>query len=144
MAVGIQVTFDCADPGAQAAFWAAALDYRVQVPPEEYESWESWGASVGLTAEEVSGFAAALDPEGAGPRLFFQRVPEGKTVKNRVHLDLNVGGGRGTPVPERRARVAEAVDRLVDLGATKVRTVDENGEHWVLLQDPEGNEFCVQ
>jgi hypothetical protein len=144
MAVGIQVTFDCADPGEQVAFWAAALDYTVQPPPDGHGSWEAWGASVGLSPEEVSGFAAAIDPDGVGPRLFFQRVPEGKAVKNRVHLDVNVGGGRSTPEPERRARVAEAVDRLVDLGATKVRAVDEEGEHFVVMQDPEGNEFCLQ
>jgi Glyoxalase-like domain len=144
MAIAFQVTFDCAEPAEQAAFWAAALDYRPQPPPEGHATWADWGASIGLSAEEVSGFAAAIDPDGAGPRLFFQRVPEGKSAKNRVHLDVNVGGGRGTPQPERRARVAEAVDRLVDLGATKIREVNDESEHFVVMQDPEGNEFCLQ
>jgi hypothetical protein len=78
-----------------------------------------------------------------GPRLYFQRVPEPKTAKNRVHLDLAVSGGRGTPVEERRRQVAAAVERAVAAGATRARAVDEDGEHWVVLQDPEGNEFCM-
>jgi Glyoxalase-like domain len=93
---------------------------------------ERWGDS-----------AARVDPDGVGPRLFFQKVPEPKTAKNRVHLDLSDGGGRGTPPEESRARVAAAVERAVAAGATKVREVDEPGQHWVVLQDPEGNEFCL-
>ncbi len=71
-------------------------------------------------------------------------MPEHKTAKNRVHLDLNVGGGRETPVEVRRTRVdAEAV-RLSAIGATTVRSYDENGEYWVAMLDPEGNEFDLQ
>ena len=68
-------------------------------------------------------------------------VPEPKTVKNRVHLDVQVGAGLGPE--ERPGRVAAEVERLLGLGATHLRTYDEMGEHWVVLQDPEGNEFCV-
>jgi hypothetical protein len=70
-------------------------------------------------------------------------VPEPKTAKNRVHLDLAVGGGRDTPPEERRRNVAAAVERAVAAGATRLREVDETDEHWVVLQDPEGNEFCM-
>jgi hypothetical protein len=72
-------------------------------------------------------------------------VPEGKTAKNRLHMDLNVGGGRSVPVDERRKRVdAEAV-RLKALGATDERgAIDKDGEYWVRMNDPEGNEFCLQ
>ena len=97
-----------------------------------------------LPRDDWGSYASRVDPDGEGPRLFFQRVPEPKTAKNRVHLDLSVGGGRGTPPEERRARVAAAVGRAVAAGATRVEQYDEAGEHWVVLQDPEGNEFCLQ
>ena len=85
-----------------------------------------------------------VDPDGVGPRIFFQRVPEGKVVKNRVHLDLNAGGPRGTPHDERRRRVDAEVGRLVQLGARKSRTIEERGEYFINMFDPEGNEFDVQ
>ena len=75
---------------------------------------------------------------------FFIHVPEAKMVKNRVHLDVNVGGVAGTPVEERRPRVDAAVDRLVGEGATRLRILEEYGEYCVVMQDPEGNEFCLQ
>ena len=96
-----------------------------------------------LPREDWDNYASRVDPDGAGPRLFFQRVPEPKTAKNRVHLDLAVGGGRGTPPEESRRNIAAAVERAVAAGATKVREVDERDEYWVVLQDPEGNEFCM-
>ena len=144
MAVRLQVTFDAADPPVLAAFWGETLGYVEEPPPEGFDSWEAWAAGNDLPPEGWDRYASRVDPDGVGPRLLFQRVPEPKTAKNRVHLDLNVGGGRGTPVEERRARVAAAVERAVAAGATRVRTFDEDGEHWVVLQDPEGNEFCMQ
>lgn len=87
-----------------------------------------------------------MDPAGEGPRVFFQRVPEGKTAKNRVHLDVNVSQ-RGLALDERAERreiVARHVERLKGLGATYVREVDEPNGYCVVLQDPEGNELCVQ
>jgi hypothetical protein len=85
-----------------------------------------------------------VDPDGKGPRIYLQRVPEPKTVKNRVHLDLNISGGpsAGT-LEERRARVDAEVERLLGLGATRQRAAEELGQYWVVMQDPEGNEFCV-
>jgi hypothetical protein len=96
-----------------------------------------------LPREDWDRYAARVDPDDVGPRLYFQRVPEPKTAKNRVHLDLAVSGGRSTPVEERRRQVAAAVERAVAAGATRLRAVDEDDEHWVVLQDPEGNEFCM-
>jgi hypothetical protein len=85
------------------------------------------------------------DPDGVGPRLFFQQVPEGKVAKNRVHLDLNVGGGSKTPVEERRVRVDAEVARLKALGASDARgAMEQHDEYWVRMNDPEGNEFCLQ
>jgi predicted enzyme related to lactoylglutathione lyase len=71
-------------------------------------------------------------------------VPEGKVAKNRVHLDLNVGGGHGTPLEDRKKAVDAQVDRLRGEGATVVRPVEQHDEYWVVMQDPEGNEFCLQ
>lgn len=143
MAIKVQVTFDAADPPALAAFWGELLGYVEQDPPGGFDSWEAWAVANDLPRERWDDYAARVDPDGAGPRLYFQRVPEPKTAKNRVHLDLAVSGGRGTPVEERRRQVAAAVERAVAAGATKVREVDEGDEFWVVLQDPEGNEFCL-
>jgi Glyoxalase-like domain len=143
MATRIQVTFDAADPPALAAFWGELLGYVEQDPPEGFASWEAWAVANDLPRERWGDYDARVDPDGAGPRLYFQRVPEPKTAKNRVHLDLAVSGGRGAPPEERRRNVAAAVERAVAAGATKLREVDERDEHWVVLQDPEGNEFCM-
>ena len=143
MAVKIQVTFDAADPAALAAFWGEALGYVEQDPPGGFDSWEAWAVANNLPRESWGDYASRVDPDGVGPRLYFQRMPEPKTAKNRVHLDLAVGGGRGTPPEESRAMVAAAVERAVAAGATKVREVHEVDEYWVVLQDPEGNEFCL-
>jgi len=143
MATRLQVTFDAADPEALAAFWGELIGYVEQAPPEGFDSWEAWAEANDVPRERWGDYDARVDPDGAGPRLYFQRVPEPKTAKNRVHLDLDVGGGRGIPKEELRRNVAAAVERAVAAGATKVREVDEGDEHWVVLQDPEGNEFCM-
>jgi Glyoxalase-like domain len=142
MAVGIQVTFDAADPHTLAAFWGETVGYVEQDPPQGFGSWEAWAEANDLPREKWGDYDARVDPDGVGPRLYFQRVPEPKTAKNRVHLDLEVSG-RGIPLEEVRRQVATAVERAVAAGATKVREVDEADEHWVVLQDPEGNEFCL-
>jgi hypothetical protein len=99
---------------------------------------------MGIPESEWNSASAIVDPDGVAPRIYFQRVPEGKTVKNRVHLDLNVSGPRGTTLDERRRRVDAEVDRLVKLGARKSKAMEERGEYWVNMFDPEGNEFDVQ
>jgi hypothetical protein len=143
MATGFQVVFDCADPDAQATFWAAALGYIVQPPPEGYPTWEEFAAAHDM--EEMIGNASAVvDPDGKGPRIFFQKVPEAKTVKNRVHLDLNVSDIRRVGPEAGRKRIEAEVQRLIGLGAAKVQVFDEHGETHTVMRDPEGNEFCVQ
>jgi Glyoxalase-like domain len=144
LATSVQVVFDCADPARLATFWAAALHYKLQDPPAGFETWEAWLTSQGIPQSEWNAASAVVDPDGAGPRIFFQRVPEGKVVKNRVHLDLNVGGPRSAPHDERRRRIDAEVDRLVQLGARKSRAIEERGEYFVNMFDPEGNEFDVQ
>ena len=146
MATRMQVTIDCADPGRLARFWATALGYRLEEPPDGFASWQDYWVSRGLPPEEVEdGYDSIVDPDGVGPRVWFQPVPEAKVVKNRVHLDLNVGGGRTAPLAERRRRVDTEADRLVAAGATRFRVLSEEGvDHYgVVMQDPEGNEFCL-
>ena len=144
MATQVQVTFDCADPAALSTFWAAALGYRLQDPPEGFATWEAFLTDLGVPEDEWNSASAVVDPDGGGPRLYFQRVPEPKAAKNRVHLDLNVGGPLGTPLDERKAAVDREAKRMIDLGAEVVRQVEERGEFWVVMRDPEGNEFCLQ
>jgi Glyoxalase-like domain len=145
MATSIQLVFDTADPDRQARFWAEALGYRLQPPPDGFDSWESFLRSEGIPEERWNEASAITDPDGKGPRIFFQRVPEGKTAKNRLHLDINASGGRGVALDDRKQRVAEEVKRLKSLGATDERgAIDKDGEYWVRMNDPEGNEFCIQ
>jgi len=144
MATGVQVVFDVADPDRQAEFWAAALGYVVQPPPPGYESWEQLLAEMGMPPEEWAKASAIVDPDKAGPRVFFQKVPEPKVVKNRLHLDLNISGGPSAPAELRRDRIDAEVQRLLTLGAHKLYELEEYGQYHVTMADPEGNEFCVQ
>ena len=144
MATNVQVTFDCSDPLKQAGFWAEALHYVMPDPPG-FATWEDWARAQGIPEDRWNDAAAIEDPDGDGPRLFFQKVPEGKVAKNRVHLDLNVSGGRGVSIEERKVRIFAEVERLKALGADDHRgPIDQAGEFWVRMNDPEGNEFCVQ
>lgn len=139
MSMGFQVTFDAADPDALARFWAVALGYELQPPPPGWDSWDAWAEHVGIPPERRNDMSAVVDPDGARPRLLFQKVPEGKTAKNRVHLDVDAGGA-----DHDRGLVRAHVQRLVGAGATVVEECEQRGEFWVVMQDPEGNEFCVQ
>lgn len=141
MAIPIQVVIDCADLARLAAFWASALDYVIQPPPTGFGSWVEFLTAQGFSPDRFNDRSAVVDPKDVGPRIFFQKVPEPKTVKNRVHVDVNVG--TGLEPDAQRVKVGATVERLVAEGASVVQTFDE-GEHWVVLQDPEGNEFCVQ
>ena len=137
----VQVTFDCAEPVRVGQFWCEVLGYEEPPPPEGFASWEEFDQT--LPAEHQGSAYACQDPTGVGPRLYFQRVPEGKVVKNRVHLDVRVGTGL---VGEERLATLEAeCARLIALGATRVRLLkaDEFNESCLVMQDVEGNEFCL-
>ena len=116
-----ELAIDCADPGSLARFWCSVLGYEVQ---DE--------------GDGIVTIGSPLMPEGRSrpgpvpPTLTFARVPEDKTVKNRLHLDVN---------PTDREQ-HEEVRRLLDLGA-RYANVGQGDESWVVLADPEGNEFCV-
>ena len=147
MARLMQVVIDSAEPTALARFWATALEYELQPPPEGFASWHAWYRSVGVPDEELTGPDEPdrlVDPAGVGPTFWFQEVPEGKVVKNRVHLDLSVTDRRAEPMAERRRKVDAEVERLVAAGASVFRVLNEAvGHYGVVMQDPEGNEFCV-
>ena len=138
-----QVAIDCADPAKLGEFWAAALGYVVQPPPPGFADWPAFLAAQGVPEERWNSANALVDPRGQGPRIFLQQVPEPKTAKNRMHLDLGSGGGPGTPPEEQRERLRAEVERLVGLGATFVEEHTDLGVTWAVMRDPEGNEFCA-
>jgi hypothetical protein len=145
MATGIQLVFDCANPARQAGFWAEALHYVRQSPPAGFAGWEAWAAAQGITQESWHDWDAIVDPDGSGPRIYFQKVPEPKVAKNRMHVDLNVSGPGEVSLEERKARILAEVERLKALGASDRRgAMEKDGEFWVRMNDPEDNEFCVQ
>ena len=137
----VQVTFDCAEPERLARFWCDVLGYVVPPPPEGFATWDDFDAT--LPAESRGSTFACGDPTGKGPRLFFQRVPEGKVVKNRLHLDVRVG--TGLVGDERLTALENECARLVGLGATRLRLLpaDDENESCIVMQDIEGNEFCL-
>jgi hypothetical protein len=119
------VSYDAADPRRLARFWAGALGY-VDEPGYDF----------------VDG-ASLIDPEGVLPAVGFLRVPEGKTAKNRVHLDIRVTAGQSVDPAVREQLIRAKVAELVAAGATAVREESYGDLDHVVMHDPEGNEFCV-
>jgi len=115
----------------------------VQPPPPGYTDWPGLLQAQGLRVE-ADAASAVVDPAGLGPRLYFQRVAEPKTAKNRMHLDLNISDARRAGPVEGRRRVEVHMAKALGLGAVEQRRFEQNDEFWVVLLDPEGNEFCVQ
>ncbi|WP_030662652.1 VOC family protein [Streptomyces cellulosae] len=139
MAPVIDLTLDCSDARRLAAFWKTALGYVDEPPPAPFETREEWHASFGLPEDDsVDDGAWLCDPGGVGPRLSLLTVPEPKTAKNRLHIDIRVPG-HGSP-EERWARIRAESGRLVKAGGAVLEEVDG---HHVVMADPEGNEFCV-
>ncbi len=145
MTIEVQITFDCADPAGLAAFWSEALGYRMQPPPDGFDSWDDALKAFDVPPDQWNSRSAILPIEGAHPRIFFQRVPEGKTVKNRLHLDVRAAPG--LEGDERMGALETEADRLETLGATRAYRVEpdkatmESG--FITMRDPENNEFCL-
>lgn len=130
MASIANITFASEDPGGLAGFWAAALGYDLEEPPPGLME------AIDREGGDPNAAAAAVDPTGRGPRLFFKKLPRTDPEHIPIHLDLEVA--------DREA----AIERLTDLGATVVETKTETTgpftETWTVMRDPAGNGFCVQ
>ncbi|HWU20955.1 MAG TPA: VOC family protein [Nocardioides sp.] len=147
----VQVTFDCHEPRSLSRFWCAVLGYVIPAPPgvevaegdDPLAAWDVFLERVGVPRSEWGSRSAIQDPTGQGPRIFFQQVPEGKVVKNRLHLDVRAAPGLSGE--ERMAALESECTRLVALGATRQRRIegDAMDEGIIVMQDPEGNEFCL-
>lgn len=148
----VQVTFDAHDPRTLSGFWAEVLGYVMPGPPgveladgdDPWDAWDEFLEKVGVPEADRNAKSAVEDPAGEGPRLFFQQVPEDKVAKNRVHLDVRVAPD--LEGDERMAALESECERLVALGATRLRRQDaeppmEVGH--IVMADPEGNEFCL-
>jgi catechol 2,3-dioxygenase-like lactoylglutathione lyase family enzyme len=140
----VQVTFDAADPNGLAQFWNEVLGYRFDAPPTGFDTWDEALDHFGVPESDRNNASASVDPDERGPRLFFQRVPEAKTAKNRVHLDVRAAPG--LQGDERMAALEAECARLVALGATRLQRHDPappmTSGH-IVMADPEGNEFCL-
>ncbi len=135
MATAFQITIDCEDADLMCRFWSTALGYVEEPPPAGFLSWEDFLRANDISIPPSGSIGAIVDPDDIGPRVLFLRVPEKKVVKNRLHLDLRAG--RSDTAKEAK------VDELKQAGATEIRRVDEHGQWWTVMADPEGNEFCV-
>ncbi|SEG60517.1 hypothetical protein SAMN05444920_103419 [Nonomuraea solani] len=148
----VQITFDAHDPQALSVFWRDALGYVIPGPPgvdlpegaDPVAAWNEFLERIGVPEEERNTRSALEDPDGQGPRLFFQRVPEDKVAKNRVHLDVRAAPG--LQGEERMAALEAECDRLVALGAKRERRFEPDppmSGGFIVMTDPEGNEFCL-
>ena len=147
-----QVTFDAHDPRALSTFWRDVLGYVHPGPPgidvpagsDPLDAWDEFLARVGVPEDQRNNASAIEDPAGTGPRVFFQRVPESKTAKNRVHLDVRAAPG--LQGEDRMAALEAECERVVALGATRVRRFEPDPPMslgFIVMQDPEGNEWCL-
>ena len=138
------MTFDCADPRALSLFWNDVLGYELPPPPPGFDSWDAFRET--LPPEHCATWPRPReDPDGVGPRLFFQQVPEGKTVKNRVHLDVRAAPGLQGERADGRARGGgrAAGRRSAPPGWQRHEPGPPMGAGHIVMQDPEGNEFCL-
>jgi hypothetical protein len=153
MPARFQLVIDCADPDRLARFWAAALGYVLEPPPEGFATWDDWRREVGFPDDELGiGADSIIDPRGEGPRIWFRVEPDAKVVKNRLHLDIHastdgpyLSSVRKVPIEVRTQRVDAEAKRLVGLGATITGALTPEGlDHYAVgMKDPEGNEFDI-
>ncbi|MGW5055184.1 VOC family protein [Actinokineospora sp. NPDC004072] len=148
----VQITFDAHDPRALSTFWCAALGYVHPGPPgvelpagaDPLAAWDDFLARIGVPEDQRNTRSAIEDPDGQGPRLFFQQVPEDKVAKNRVHLDVRAAPGLAGE--ERMAALEAEAARLAALGATRLarhEPAPPMSAGFIVMADPEGNEFCL-
>jgi hypothetical protein len=152
MSTPFQIVIDGKDPELLARFWAAALGYVLEPPPEGFATWDDWRRDIGFPDSELGlGPDSIVDPSGAGPRIWFREDEAAKVVKNRFHIDIHVSGGRtvlegrSVPLGPRTQRVDAEARRLADLGATITGPLGDGSlDHYAVgMKDPEGNEFDI-
>jgi len=154
MPARFQLVVDCQDPELLARFWAGALGYVLEPPPEGFATWDDWRRDMGFPDSELGGGPDSIvDPRGEGPRIWFAARPDAKVVKNRLHLDIHastdgpyLGSVRKIPIEVRRQRVDAEARRLADLGATITGVLGDGDslDHYAIgMKDPEGNEFDI-
>jgi hypothetical protein len=135
MATPFQITVDCHDADRMVQFWSVALGYVQEPPPAGYLSWEDFLRANGIPLPQPGSIGAIVDPDLVGPRILFIRVPEKKSVKNRVHLDIRTSQDDDVKLAK--------VDELIQAGAQQVKRIDDDDGWWMVMADPEGNQFCV-
>lgn len=148
MEAALQLTIDCREPERLVDFWQPLTGYEVPPPPAPYRTWRDFYISIGETPETITGDGRdRLRPANgeAGIPIWFQEVPESKTIKNRLHLDLRVSAGVKVSRSERRAAIEGVVADVVARGGHLLRWWDDEESDRVnaLMSDPEGNEFCL-
>ena len=151
----VQITIDAHDPRGLSVFWREALGYVHPAPPgmtlapgadaaAALVAWDDFLERANVPRSQWNSSSALEDPDGTGPRIYFQQVPEDKVAKNRVHLD--VFAAPGLEGDERMAAFEQEAERLVALGATRVKRFDPDlplSHGFIVMADPEGNEFCL-
>ena len=144
-----QLTIDANDPAVLARFWAQALGYQPVPPAEPQTTWNAhYRARLGEDPRDAAFEDRLFDPDGLRPPIWFQEVPEAKAGKNRLRLDLYPTGRDNALPMERRIEIVEAkAAELIWLGASVERRGryddPEDPIYYVVMHDPEGNEFCV-
>lgn len=148
----LQVTIDAHDPRALSMFWKEVLGYIHPAPPgvdlapgeDVLDAWDEFLEWVGVPPEQRNSSSALIDPHGSGPRVFFQQVPEAKQTKNRLHLDVRAAPGLDGD--ERMSALETECARLTGLGATRQQRFEPGpplSAGFIVMTDPEGNEFCL-
>jgi hypothetical protein len=137
----IGLVLDANDPARLGRFWATALGYVERPVPDGWNSWEAYDEAHGIAPEDAG--VTLRDPDGNGPTLWIQPVPEPKTAKNRLHIDVKVVGPAEVEEAERWRRLEAEAERLVAAGATMLRRSNDPDDAFIVLADPEGNELCV-
>ena len=152
MGLDFQVTFDARDPRALSTFWRDVLGYVHPSPPgvdlpegaDTLAAWDSFLDRLGVPPQQRNVGSAIEDPDGRGPRVFFQQVSQEKVVKNRVHLDVRAAPGlQGA---ERMTALERECERILALGGSRVRRHEPEpplSSGFIVMTDPEGNEFCL-
>jgi catechol 2,3-dioxygenase-like lactoylglutathione lyase family enzyme len=135
----MQLAADCSDPERLAEFWSHVLGYRVADPPDQHTSWAAFSAAEASQPGER--WCVIGDPDRTGPSLLFHSVPERKQGKNRLHLDVWVEQPDHSVT--RHTLVEAEAERLRALGGKHLRTRDDDGDVYMAMEEPEGNEFCI-